>query len=217
MRSEMQLSGVSLTDCPHLNGQKDVADKMMIGTHGYDYPQCCVLTLFLVDMLAFAMDNPPPATLIIITGDRDFTYAISTLALRGYNVVVVAPSNVHAQLVQRASEVLDIERVLKRNRSGDSGHTGERGSFSGDSSSSRRPSFKSDDQAAASRPIFQHGRVKSTPHLRLTPLSSPMPSKSSGHGLAGTANSAQNALCLSVDEATSSQHSHTSSSSNVGS
>lgn len=30
LRSELQSSGVSLTDCPHL-GKKDVADKMMIG------------------------------------------------------------------------------------------------------------------------------------------------------------------------------------------
>ena len=31
LRSELQSSGVSLTDCPH-NGRKDVADKMIIGT-----------------------------------------------------------------------------------------------------------------------------------------------------------------------------------------
>ena len=30
LRSELQSSGVSLTDCPH-NGQKDVADKMILG------------------------------------------------------------------------------------------------------------------------------------------------------------------------------------------
>ncbi|KAG5639599.1 hypothetical protein H0H81_010801 [Sphagnurus paluster] len=30
IRSELQSSGVSLTDCPH-NGRKDVADKMMLG------------------------------------------------------------------------------------------------------------------------------------------------------------------------------------------
>ena len=30
LRSELQSSGVSLTDCPH-NGRKDVADKMIIG------------------------------------------------------------------------------------------------------------------------------------------------------------------------------------------
>lgn len=30
LRTELQASGVSLTDCPH-NGRKDVADKMLIG------------------------------------------------------------------------------------------------------------------------------------------------------------------------------------------
>ena len=30
LRSELQSSGISLTDCPH-NGRKDVADKMIIG------------------------------------------------------------------------------------------------------------------------------------------------------------------------------------------
>ena len=30
LRSELQCSGVSLTDCPH-NGRKDVADKMIMG------------------------------------------------------------------------------------------------------------------------------------------------------------------------------------------
>ncbi|KAF7978123.1 hypothetical protein HWV62_1551 [Athelia sp. TMB] len=33
LRSELQSSGVSLTDCPH-NGRKDVADKMMLGLWG---------------------------------------------------------------------------------------------------------------------------------------------------------------------------------------
>lgn len=31
LRSELQASGVSLTDCPH-NGRKDVADKMILGS-----------------------------------------------------------------------------------------------------------------------------------------------------------------------------------------
>ncbi|KAF9533387.1 hypothetical protein CPB83DRAFT_471557 [Crepidotus variabilis] len=61
MRSELQSSGVSLIDCPH-NGRKEVADKMLI-----------------VDMLAYAIDTPSPATVVIITGDRDFAYALSIL------------------------------------------------------------------------------------------------------------------------------------------
>ncbi|KAF9036731.1 hypothetical protein BJ165DRAFT_1505553 [Panaeolus papilionaceus] len=33
-RSELQVSGVSLIDCPH-NGRKEVADKMIIGTSNF--------------------------------------------------------------------------------------------------------------------------------------------------------------------------------------
>ncbi|KAJ3989209.1 NYN domain-containing protein [Lentinula detonsa] len=88
LRSELQSSGVSITDCPH-NNYKNVADQMII-----------------VDMLAFAMDNPScPAstTIMLISGDRDFAYALSTLRLRRYNIVVVAPSNAHASLRTQAS------------------------------------------------------------------------------------------------------------------
>jgi hypothetical protein len=71
----LQSSGVSLTDCPH-NGRKDAADKMM-----------------MVDMLAFAIDHPPPATIVLISGDRDFVYALSVLRNRRYTVVLIVPNN----------------------------------------------------------------------------------------------------------------------------
>jgi len=74
LRSELQSSGVSLIDCPH-NGRKDAADKMI-----------------LVDMLAFALDTPPPATIVLISGDRDFVYALSTLRNRKYNIVLIVPN-----------------------------------------------------------------------------------------------------------------------------
>ncbi|GJE97096.1 NYN domain-containing protein [Phanerochaete sordida] len=92
LRSELQSCGVSLTDCPH-NGRKDVADKMMI-----------------VDMLTYAIDTPAPATIILISGDRDFVYAISILRFRRYNVVVIAPSNAHSSLKSGASYLLDWDR-----------------------------------------------------------------------------------------------------------
>jgi hypothetical protein len=74
LRSELQSSGVSLTDTPH-NGRKDAADKMI-----------------MVDMLAFALDNPPPATIVLISGDKDFVYALSTLRNRKYKIVLIVPS-----------------------------------------------------------------------------------------------------------------------------
>ncbi|KAJ7665110.1 NYN domain-containing protein [Mycena polygramma] len=88
LRSELQSSGVSLTDCPH-NGRKNVADQMI-----------------MVDMLAYAMDHPAPATLILISGDRDFAYAVSILRLRRYEVVVISLMG-HVSLKSQASACLD--------------------------------------------------------------------------------------------------------------
>ncbi|KAF7359554.1 hypothetical protein MSAN_01298500 [Mycena sanguinolenta] len=91
LRSELQSSGVSLTDCPH-NGRKNVADQMI-----------------MVDMLAYAMDHPAPATLILISGDRDFAYAVSILRLRRYDVVVISLPlpGAHISLKSQASVYLD--------------------------------------------------------------------------------------------------------------
>ncbi|GLB42060.1 putative NYN domain containing protein [Lyophyllum shimeji] len=90
LRSELQSSGVSLTDCPH-NGGKDVVDKMI-----------------LVDMLLYAMDNPAPSNIVLITGDRDFAYAVSTLRNRGYTIVVIAQERiVHPSIKANASAYLD--------------------------------------------------------------------------------------------------------------
>ncbi|KAF9805355.1 hypothetical protein IEO21_09090 [Rhodonia placenta] len=119
LRSELQSCGVSLTDCPH-NGRKDVADKMMIGeliclSTDSDNRDIANLTCEPVDMLMYAIDTPAPATLIVISGDRDFVYAVSMLRWRKYRVVVVVPSNSHPSMRSQASTVLDWEvDVLKK-------------------------------------------------------------------------------------------------------
>ncbi|KAE9399688.1 hypothetical protein BT96DRAFT_919993 [Gymnopus androsaceus JB14] len=92
LRSELQSSGVSITDCPH-NGYKNVADQMIIA-----------------DLLTFAMDNPTNpsnTTILLMSGDRDFAYPLSVLRLRRYNVVVVAPSVVHPSLRAQASRFFE--------------------------------------------------------------------------------------------------------------
>lgn len=62
-------------------------------------------------MLTFALDNPPPATVVLITGDRDFAYAVSILKLRGYTLVVIAPQVcAHASLKAQASLLLDWQK-----------------------------------------------------------------------------------------------------------
>jgi hypothetical protein len=108
LRAELQSCGVSLTDCPH-NNKKEVADKMILGT---------VLTRFLtiiwlnkilpVDMFTFALDtDAPAATIVLLSGDQDFTYAISILRMRNYRVVVVAPQQSHKNFKHRASDIFD--------------------------------------------------------------------------------------------------------------
>lgn len=73
LRSELQGCGVSLIDTPK-SGRKDVADKMLI-----------------TDMLAFAIDQPSPARIVAITGDRDYAYSLGCLRNRNYSVVLVTP------------------------------------------------------------------------------------------------------------------------------
>jgi hypothetical protein len=58
-------------------------------------------------MMVNVMDNPAPGTVILITGDRDFAYAVSILRMRRYRVVVIAPLNHHSSIRNQASIVLD--------------------------------------------------------------------------------------------------------------
>jgi hypothetical protein len=61
----------------------------------------------LVDMLSYALDNQAPATAILISGDRNFAYAVSVLRHRRYRVILIAPATVHSSLKSQASSVLD--------------------------------------------------------------------------------------------------------------
>lgn len=58
-----------------------------------------------VDMMAYAIDTQAPATIILISGDRDFVYAVSVLCLRQYRLVVLAPHAAHSSLKAQASVV----------------------------------------------------------------------------------------------------------------
>ncbi|CAH9146006.1 unnamed protein product [Cuscuta epithymum] len=75
LREGCQRTGVKLIDVP--NGRKDAADKAI-----------------LVDMFLFALDNPPPSTIMLISGDVDFAPALHILGQRGYTVILVIPSGV---------------------------------------------------------------------------------------------------------------------------
>lgn len=56
-------------------------------------------------MMAHAIDTPAPTTIILISGDRDFVYAVSILALRQYRVVVLTPKSAHNSLKAQADTV----------------------------------------------------------------------------------------------------------------
>ncbi|KAL3515284.1 hypothetical protein ACH5RR_022186 [Cinchona calisaya] len=75
LREGCQRTGVKLIDVP--NVRKDAADKAI-----------------LVDMFLFALDNPPPSSIMLISGDVDFAPALHILGQRGYTVILVIPSGV---------------------------------------------------------------------------------------------------------------------------
>ncbi|TDL16995.1 hypothetical protein BD410DRAFT_585338, partial [Rickenella mellea] len=102
--SELQDAGVTLAHCPH-SGRKDVVDKMLLGSSS----GCSIVHLlsgYLVDMISYTLYNPSPMTIVLITGDRDFSYGISTLRLRGYDVVVIVPPSAHKCILSIATSVL---------------------------------------------------------------------------------------------------------------
>ncbi|GJT75428.1 endonuclease [Tanacetum coccineum] len=96
LREGCQRTGVKLTDVP--NGRKDAADKAI-----------------LVDMFLFALDNPPPSIIMLISGDVDFSLALHVLGQRGYTVILVIPSGVgvSSALSNAGSYVWDWSSVVR--------------------------------------------------------------------------------------------------------
>ncbi|EOA30439.1 hypothetical protein CARUB_v10013562mg [Capsella rubella] len=76
VREGCQRTGVKLVDVP--NGRKDASDKAI-----------------LIDMFLFVLDNKPPSTIVLISGDVDFAPALHILGQRGYTVILVIPSGVY--------------------------------------------------------------------------------------------------------------------------
>lgn len=90
IRHELQASGVSLTDSPHI-GPKDSLDKMIV-----------------VDMLSFAIDSDPSATVVLISHDQALVYALSALRNRRFRIVLIMPNKSYQIVLKhQASVVMD--------------------------------------------------------------------------------------------------------------
>ncbi|KAJ3168916.1 hypothetical protein HDU88_001243 [Geranomyces variabilis] len=84
-QSELSLSGVSLISCP-LRGRKKTADAMIVS-----------------DVFTFALDNPAPAAVVLISNDGDFSYALSLLNGRGYTIGVICSEESPSSVLQSAA------------------------------------------------------------------------------------------------------------------
>jgi len=84
----LQKSGVTLIDVPNVG--KDVADRAI-----------------LVDKFLFALDNPPSSSIMLISGDVDFSAALHILGQRGYNIILVTPEHASVALTNAAKFVWD--------------------------------------------------------------------------------------------------------------
>jgi hypothetical protein len=88
----LQKSGVTLIDVPNVG--KDVADRAI-----------------LVDKFLFALDNPPSSSIMLISGDVDFSAALHILGQRGYNIILVTPEHASVALTNAAKFVWDWRSV----------------------------------------------------------------------------------------------------------
>ncbi|CAA7262480.1 unnamed protein product [Cyclocybe aegerita] len=94
IRSELASSGVSLIDCPG-EGRQGASTKRL-----------------LVDLICYAWDSRPTSTICVITEDRDVAYAIATLRMRKYRLLLMAPAGAHQDLTSQASVQMDWSRSI---------------------------------------------------------------------------------------------------------
>ncbi|KAG8363965.1 hypothetical protein BUALT_Bualt19G0077200 [Buddleja alternifolia] len=86
VQQALNSTGIALNHVPA--GVKDASDKKI-----------------LVDMLFWAVDNPAPATYLLISGDRDFSNALHQLRMRRYNILLAQPQKASAPLIAAAKSV----------------------------------------------------------------------------------------------------------------
>ncbi|KAI7748528.1 hypothetical protein M8C21_024096 [Ambrosia artemisiifolia] len=87
-------TGINLTHIP--NGGKNSADRSL-----------------LVDLMYWVSQNPPPAHLFLISGDRDFASTLHRLRMNNYNVLLASTDNAPAVLCSAASIMWQWNSLVK--------------------------------------------------------------------------------------------------------
>ncbi|XP_006351015.1 uncharacterized protein [Solanum tuberosum] len=87
-------TGINLAHVP--NGGKNSADRSL-----------------LVDLMYWVSQNPPPAHLLLISGDRDFAGILHRLRMNNYNILLASPENTPSVLCSAASIMWQWNALLK--------------------------------------------------------------------------------------------------------
>ncbi|XP_002982670.2 uncharacterized protein LOC9661278 [Selaginella moellendorffii] len=76
VQNALTSTGISLNHIP--SGRKEASDKAI-----------------LMNMAFWTSDNPPPANVVLISGDQDFSPLLHRLQMKRFNVLLVRPEGVH--------------------------------------------------------------------------------------------------------------------------
>ncbi len=106
LQSELSSPGVTFVDCRQ-GGKKNAVDMRIIGTFIIEHWLFMESHIGTVDMTWFAADSQSPVTILLITGDGDYTFAVAKLIHHGHKVVVMGPSKASISLRTTSSKFLD--------------------------------------------------------------------------------------------------------------
>ncbi|WOG97239.1 hypothetical protein DCAR_0416579 [Daucus carota subsp. sativus] len=90
----LSATGINITHVP--NGGKNSADRSL-----------------LVDLMYWVSQNPPPAHLFLISGDRDFANILHRLRLSNYNILLSSPNTAPGVLCSAASIMWQWHALVK--------------------------------------------------------------------------------------------------------
>ncbi len=99
--------------------------------------------------MAFAMENPSPAVIVLIAGDRDYAYSVSLLRNHRYSIVILPPPSGADELLQQASFVFHPNDLFGRQMVA----LPERTSTSQKNSARKQPSVDRDSRSTVARSV----------------------------------------------------------------